>query len=163
MQTTRLASSKETYWVNSSTFKAKAYKCSVRHKVEYCSSLGPIQALRITVHIRSKGYSAAWLYGACANIMHLASPTCLKTWDGVSQSIVGLAVGSWPSLRLPWGSSLITVTGYYALSCTEHVSRSWKVSSHFKLACPLSIYPFLQEQLFSRTIFLLLSLVNTAL
>ena len=33
---------KETYWVNPSTFKAKAYRCLVHHKVEYCSSFwGP--------------------------------------------------------------------------------------------------------------------------
>ena len=57
-----------------------------------------IMALRITVHIRSKGYGAVRLNGVCANTTTLlASPTCLKTWFGVSQSNVGLTVGSWPS------------------------------------------------------------------
>ena len=64
---------------NSSTLKAKAYKALVRPQVEYC-----VQTLRITVHTRSKGYSAERLDGACADATtHLASSTCLKTKDGV--------------------------------------------------------------------------------
>ena len=44
-----------------------------------------------------------------------------------------------------------------------HVVRTQKVSSCYKLACPLSDYSFSREQLFSGKIYLLLSLANTAL
>ena len=43
------------------------------------------------------------------------------------------------------------------------VVRTQKDSFCFKLACPLSVYPFSREQLFSGTIYLLLFLANTAL
>ena len=56
-------------------------------------------------------------------------------------------------------NTALTLTGFCALSCAGHIARTWKVSSHFTLACPLSIYPFSQ---FSGTICLLLSLANTA-
>ena len=71
--------------VNSSTLKAITYKGLVRPQVEYYSSVWELRlALRITVQIRSKGYSAARLDGACADTAtHLASPTCFKTWDCV--------------------------------------------------------------------------------
>ena len=44
----------------------------------------PAQALRITVHLRLKGYSTVWRVGAWADTSstHLASPTCLKTSMG---------------------------------------------------------------------------------
>ena len=44
----------------------------------------PAQVLIITVHIRLKGSSAAWLIGAWADTSstHLASPMCLKTSMG---------------------------------------------------------------------------------
>ena len=65
--------------------------------------------------------------------------------------------------KITWGSSLLTLTGYCALSCAGHVVRFWKVSSLVKLACPLGMFPFFfQEELFSGTICLLLSLANTA-
>ena len=117
-------------------------------------SLATLSVRRCRSHSLKPRYNIlpAWnserLNGVCASTTtHLASPTCLKTWDGISQSNVGLTVGSWPSLRSPWGSSLITLTGYCAMSCTEHVSRTRKVSSGFKLACPLNIHPF-----FSKTV-----------
>ena len=59
------------------------------------------------------------------------------------------------------GSSLLTLTGFCALSCAGHVACTRKVSSRFILACPQSISPFSQEQLLSGTICLLLSLANT--
>ena len=43
------------------------------------------------------------------------------------------------------GCSLLTLTGYCALSCAGHVTHIWKLLSHFKLACPLSIYPFFKK------------------
>ena len=43
------------------------------------------------------------------------------------------------------GCSLLTLTGHCALSCAGHVTHIWKVLSHFKLACPLSIYPFFKK------------------
>ena len=123
-------------------FQYKAYKSLVRPQIEYCLSVWdpPTQALRIPVDIRSKGYSTARLDGACADTTtHLASPTCLKTWDGVPQSNVGLTVGSRPSLRSHGGSSLITLTCFCALSCAGNVAGIRKVSSRLKLACPLGI------------------------
>ena len=34
-------------------------------------------------------------------------------------------------------SSLLTLNGFCTLSCADHVVHTWKVSSRFKLACPL--------------------------
>ena len=67
-----------------------------------------------------------------------------------------------PSLRSPGCSSLLSLKSFCALSRAGHVARTRKVSSCFKLGCPLTIYPFSQEQSFSGTICLLLSLANTA-
>ena len=68
------------------------------------------------------------------------------------------------SLRLHGGFSLLTLTGFCALSFAGHVIRTRKVSSRFKLACPqIMCSSFSQEQLLSGTICPLLSLANTAL
>ena len=47
------------------------------------------------------------------------------------------------------GSSLLTLKSFCTLSCADHIARARKVSSRFKLACPLCIYPFSQEQYYS--------------
>ena len=148
-------------------FQYKACKSLVRPQVEYCFSVwdsAPTQALRIPVHITSKGYSTTQLDGACADTTtQLASPTSLKIKDGVPQSNVGLTAGSQPSLRSHGSSSLLTLTGFCALSWAENVASIRKVSSRLKLACPLGSYPFFQEHLFSGRVYLLPSLANNVL
>ena len=111
---------------NLSTLKAKAYKGLVLPQVEYCSSVWDSCP---GIENNGYGYSAATLDRACADTTtHLASPTCLKNWDGVLQSNVVLTVTSQPSLRLPGCSSLLTLIGFCALSHTGHVTRTQKVS-----------------------------------
>ena len=70
---------------NLSTLKATAYKGLVRPQVEHCSSVWdscPGVENKIK-RITSKGYSPAMLDCACADTTtHLASPTCVKNWDG---------------------------------------------------------------------------------
>ena len=141
--------------VNSSTLKAKACKGLVRPLVDYCSNVWDPRP-----DVENNG--------SCKieRIQRRAARWCLRRYNNsssVTNMLEDLGWRSQTSLRSPGGSSLLTLTGYCALSCAGHVARSRKVSSRFKLACPLSIYPFFQDQLVSGTKCLLLSLVNTAL
>ena len=102
----------------------------------------PAQALRVMVHTRSKGYSAAKLNHACADTTtHLASPTYLKNWEQCCIDIQLTAL-----FKITWG--LLSVNSNGPLYPVTH--RSCRLHSKsfipFKLACPLSIYPFPEEQ-----------------
>ena len=120
-------------------FQYIAYKSVVRAQVEYCLSVwDPHPGVENTGSYKIERIQhSAW----ADTTTHLASQTCLKTWDGVPQSNAGLTVGSRSSLRSHGGSSLLTLTGFCILSCPGHVGSIRRV----KLPCPLSVYPFSQE------------------
>ena len=146
-------------------FQYIAYKSVVRAQVEYC----------LSVWDPHPGFENTGSY-KIERIQHSAYRWRLRRYNNTSSITNMLEDLGWRTPEQRWtysrltallkitrGSSLLSLTRFCALSCAGHVASIRRVSSRLKLACPLSIYPFSQEHLFSGRIYLLPSLANNAL